>query len=377
MHLISEFLADYTRLKSQKSRLTAIRRFLSFMFPDMRVPMKEGGRVDIGGLEPWAEKYFSSVKAGERDHVNDLKRFKNSLEDLAPMSQHNYFVGAVLFLERNKIILQPDERRRIRRGSPPHQAITADAALTRESIQKILNFSPPQMKALIMVLASSGCRLGEALAIGVSDVDLQADPATVHIPKHLSKNKLPRITYLTSEAAAVLKEWLKYREEYIGKKMGPAIYKTKKEDLRLFPVNVSAVSDMFILSCQKAGLHQADRNTGKATIHLHSFRKWFRSNLVKAGGNAIDMVEILMGHAGYLSRSYVRIPHEDIAIFYKENEHHLFVYPGISDKDRQDMKNLAEQNKALKEELNAMKGIMATFVPQFGHAAVPIYNHTK
>jgi integrase len=216
------------------------------------------------------------------------------------------------------------------------------------------------MRALVVVMLASGIRLGEALAITMENVDLQADPVALHIPARIAKNKLPRTTYLTSEAAGVLREWLGYRAEYLEKKRGRPEYRTPLDDPRVFPFNDSAATDMFILACQKAGLHHTDRNTGKSTIRLHSCRKWFRSNLVKAGGNALDVTEKLMGHAGYLATSYVRLTEAEIQTFYRENEHHLFIFPGTSEKDRGNLKTLAEENAALRERMAVLEKVGAS-----------------
>lgn len=357
---ISEFLADYTREKSRKARITALRRFLSFIYDGIDIPVKEGGRLDLASYEPWAERYLNEVREKKRDHVADLRRFKNSLEDLAPYSSHNYLAGVVMFLEYHKFPLTPDERKRIRRGSPPKQTLTADAALTPEHIQKILTFSPPALKALIMVLASSGLRLGEALALRMSDVDTGTNPVRIYVRKEIAKTKLPRVTFITSETAPVLMDWLKYRPEYIRNKNGPRIYKVLPEnEPRLFPFNIDATEEMFTYAVKKAGLHKVDRNTGKATIHLHSFRKWFRSNLARAGGNASDVSEKLMGHIHGLNPAYVRISPEELARFYQENEHFLFIYRGMSVADREKVKNLADENNALREEIENMKTQLA------------------
>ena len=354
---IESFLKTYSKVKSRQGRSTAIRRWLSYLYPD-RVPVPQPGEpVHMEPYETVAAEYLGEVKAGTRSLVNDLSGFVGSMADMSPMAIHGYTAGAIAFLEFHGFDLAPADRKRIRRRAPPNRAITEDAAITAEGIRKILEFSTPQMRALIMMLASSGCRLGEALQIGVSDLDLDSTPAAVHIRREISKNKLPRITYVTSEAAAVLRVWLKHRPTYIRNKPGPRENRTQADDPRLFPLNDSAASDQFILACKKAGLHEVDRNSGKATVHLHSLRKWFRSNLTKAGGNAIDITERLMGHVGgYLAGSYVRIPEPEVARFYRENEHFLFIAQGtMSEADREKLGTLAEENVRLEKKVSRLE----------------------
>jgi integrase len=359
MKPIADYLKTYNRPKSIQGRSTAVRRFLSYLYPG-EVPVPTPGEpVDLAIYEPVAGRFLEEVKTGKALPVNTLTGFVNSLSEMSPMGQHGYLSGAISFLEYHGIELSPADRKKIKRRAPPNQAITREDALAREQIIKILNHSTMQMKALIMVLCSSGTRLGETLQLTLEDLE-DGDPMALHIPKEISKNKLPRTTYITSEAAGILREWLKYRPEYIGKKKGPREFTTGKDDVRLFPFNDSAATDMFILSLKKAGLYKKDRSTNHASIHLHSLRKWFRSNLVKAGGNALDVTEILMGHAGYLTRAYVRLTDEEIQKFYRENEHHLFIHPGTSEKDREKLETLAEENTRLRERMQAIETATAT-----------------
>ena len=351
---IADFLKTYDRPQSQKTRSSAIRRFLCYIYPELPAP-DPSARIDLPLFEPPAARFIKEVKAGKRSPVNELSGFMNSLGEMSPRGQHSYLSGAITFLEHHGIELSPAERKRIRRRAPKQVTVTEEEVLTREGIIRILNYSPVQMKALIMVMCSSGIRLGEALGITVDDVDLQGDPVALHIPKKIAKNKLPRTTYITSETAKVLREWMAYRAEYLEKKRGRPEYRTPLDDPRVFPFNDSAGTDMFILACQKAKLHHTDRNTGKSTIRLHSCRKWFRSNLVKAGGNALDVTEKLMGHAGYLATSYVRLTEAEIQTFYRENEHYLYIYPGTSDADRENLKSVTEENAKLRKEMEELK----------------------
>jgi len=53
---------------------------------------------------------------------------------------------------------------------------------------------------------------------------------------------------------------------------------------------------------RRAGLDQRDERTKRRLIHVHSTRKFFRSNC----GLPDALVHALMGHTGYLDESYLR-----------------------------------------------------------------------
>ncbi len=72
---------------------------------------------------------------------------------------------------------------------------------------------------------------------------------------------------------------------------------------------------------EHAGLDKRDRNTGYREIHLHTLRKYFRTHMANTCSR--DAVELLLGHAGYLTNSYVRITKEELAKEYKNSMHKL------------------------------------------------------
>jgi len=109
------------------------------------------------------------------------------------------------------------------------------------------------------------------------------------------------------------------------------------------------------------------------TLHLHGFRKYFRTHMVKGenNGNTIDIVESLMGHEGYLSSSYVRLSIDEIEAFYRENEHLLWVYKSRPI-NAEELKRVEQENAQLRvdaarqaEESAAMKRDIEMLVAEF------------
>src|SRR5919204_4402611 len=88
--------------------------------------------------------------------------------------------------------------------------------LDASDIRKILlACNNRRLKAYLLVLASSGLRAVEALAIRLKDIDFSVSPTKIHIRKEYTKTKAARDIYISDEATEYLKQWLdwKYNNE--------------------------------------------------------------------------------------------------------------------------------------------------------------------
>ena len=113
----------------------------------------------------------------------------------------------------------------------------------------------------------------------------------------------------------------------------------------MFPISIQTAITMFYSATSKAGLDQKDRRTNRHLIHIHSLRKFFRSNI----GLDVDMVHALMGHSGYLDDAYVRLDSEEVAESYKKKMHNVSVY-AVEDVE------LRRTTEEQKKEISELKG---------------------
>ena len=94
-------------------------------------------------------------------------------------------------------------------------------------IRKILlSCNNIRLKTLILVLASGGMRVTEALATRYMDLDFSVSPTKIHMRKEYSKTKVGRDVYISDEATNYLKQWLDWKYNNPIKKR-----EFKKEDL--------------------------------------------------------------------------------------------------------------------------------------------------
>ena len=117
------------------------------------------------------------------------------------------------------------------------------------------------------------------------------------------------------------------------------------EDTRLFPFLANTAYYLWKNSLEKSGNGQRDGSTNRRKIHPHVLRKFFRTKLGSV--IPIDVVEVLMGHEGYLTEVYRRYTTEDLSKFYRQGEHVLSVFGAdteeifkMRDELQQDLDNL-------------------------------------
>ena len=78
----------------------------------------------------------------------------------------------------------------------------------------LLSCNNRRLKTLIIVLASGGMRVGEAVATRNMDLDFSISPAKVDIRKEYSKTKVARDVYISEEATSYLKQWLDWNASH-------------------------------------------------------------------------------------------------------------------------------------------------------------------
>jgi len=236
---------------------------------------------------------------------------------LAPKTIATYVMAVVGYYRDHGIVI-PDYRwRNIRRRLlPPARELTFDKAGTVDEWKKILAHMGLKGRSLFLFLLSSGCRIGEALQLKVSDLDLDADPPRAYVrPQYTKGGYGGRIVFMTYEARDAIKEWLKVKDR-LKKRSQPV-----DPDL-IWDMKESTVRYILYRALQKSGLDSKDHTTERYHIHIHSTRKFFRSNC----GLDDALVHALMGHVGYLDRSYLRTDPERAGEQYKSAIPRLTIY---------------------------------------------------
>ncbi|MEN6514479.1 tyrosine-type recombinase/integrase [Methanoculleus sp.] len=325
-------------------------KFLAWVYQEEEV-QRVGRRIDIPHYNDLSLRYLDEYSTPD-EHVALLTDFIEEHRAVyAPKMLNNLKGTVVQFLAANKIFLAQEQVRRIKTGT---RAVTVDRIPDRDEIRAILSHGDLASRAYVLTLISTGMRPSEPLGITWDEVDL--DRGMVSIPAGVAKNNVGRVTFLSGEALEALREFRNYFPKFC-EMVEQQTHGTVIPDRNLlFPISYDAMNARFVLMTEKAGLAERDRTTGRLTIHLHGFRKYFRTHMAKGegAGNTIDIVEALLGHEGYLSTAYVRLTIDEIEAFYRKNEHLLWIYRE-QPYNQEDLTRLERENQILQGELSDIR----------------------
>jgi len=300
--VIESFLQMYSSKNSIHVYKTALKRYFKAL-----------------NVDP--NKYFKE----KRDYEADMKNFFIQIKDSPPKTIKTYLSAVKSFLAENEVDISEKFWRNLKNKINGSRALTMDRIPSNEELKSILTHMDAKGKALFLMLASSGMRIGEALQLKLNDIDLESEPAKVNISGKYTKTGNPRIAFISTEAKEVIKEWFKVRDDYIKAAAGKSHkYKKSVEDNRIFPFLNNTAWCMWKNAVKKAGLDETDKTTNRSKLHPHVLRKYFRTKM--GAVIPVDIVEALMGHEGYLTEVYRRYSQEQLAEFYLKGEDSLTVF---------------------------------------------------
>jgi integrase len=189
-----------TRLKYQKR----LAKFLEYIRlngnteEESRVFAEHGGK-DVN----WA---FSSI----------LKFIQYQLErvnkkEITPATLRNYVKSIKLFCDMADLQIP---WKKITRGLPKERRYAADRAPTIEEIKKIMEYPDRRIKAILLVMASSGIRLGSWDYLKWSNIIpiKRVDKVVAAKIIAYAGEEDEYFSFITPEAYQALEDWMKYRE---------------------------------------------------------------------------------------------------------------------------------------------------------------------
>jgi integrase len=373
MGRIGDFLGLYPKESTKRVYRAGIFDFFDCVYDRKIRKKRKATKEEMEEYERLAEEYF----AEERDYFDDMLRFIAYMNGGPPIGQKAKIAGVKEFLSYYGVEFTQRQLKQLSTKMPKGKTSrTAEKDIDTEMLRKILTHADLKLRALVLTLASSGMRIGEALQIRLSDVDLSKDPGQIVVRGEYTKSGDTRTVFISREAKEALKEWLRIRDQYLrsarNRNRGlveKAEAKEKPvEDDRLFPFSDRNVREMWENALRKASLWNKDSSTNRSQVRIHALRKFFRSQL--ALGCPVDIVEALMGHEGYLTEAYRRYTLKQRAEYYKKAEHLVTISQSQSIEEikkeiRSEMSEVIEQlvleNKELKERLNRIEKAFTAF----------------
>ncbi len=359
MGRLTEFLDNYNNQSTRGGYRSGILAFIKFIYG-----ITDG---DKGRLEELVDQYFDD----SRDHKTDLMKFAVSLQKRPPLSARQVFNQVNEFLSMNDVVITSKDIKRARNKLPKGGVATQEKDMDLETIRSLLAHTDVKGKALILTLASSGMRIGELLTVTLKDIDLDSKPVKINIRGKNTKTGYQRFTFISTEAAQAVKEWLKVRAKYLDASLEKGMHLNGRttakssEDDRLFPFSDNIGNQLFEQVVKSAELFERDETTNRMTLHIHMFRKFFLSQLSLKAPK--EIAEALAGHQGYLTSSYRRYTEAQLAERYLEAEYLVTIQ---TPKDLQEiesefkakmqdhtdiLESIVKKNLRLEEDLNKLK----------------------
>ena len=346
---ISGFLATYSKKNTVKNYRTGIYHFLDHTYWKVRTG-RNATKKDAENYEKLNARYFTE----DRDYLDDLVRFIAEQSGKPPATIKGRVAGVKEWMTYHEVEFTTRELKTLKNKMPKARtAWSIEEDMTTEVLKKILAHMDERGRALILTLASSGIRIGEALNVKIGDLKLESEPAEIVVRGEYTKSGETRVVFISKEAEAGLEEWLKVRDSYLKSSInrnkgliekGDAKPKQMNDD-RIFPFSDAVVREMWSRTLTKAGLFERDTTTGRLTLRIHGMRKFFRSQL--ALSCPVDIVEALMGHEGYLTNAYRRYTKKQMGEYYLKGEHHLTIF---------ESGDLREIQESLRDTQMAMSG---------------------
>ncbi len=267
-HAISYLKAKYRRNLSPRTLLASaysVRLFLLFLEKNGRRNILDLSRQDI-------EAYVEH----EQDRGLKVLSIKSRLVSLYAFL--NFLVKSDVL---PPIILERKIRIKIPSSLP--RAIAFD-----DLTQFLSGISEIRDRALIMLLLRTGMRIGELLALQVTDINLDEQKICIYIGE---KNARGRVVYFCDDAKEALLAWLRMRDP----EAGPLFYGRNGQ-----PLSYAGARKLFLKHLKKSGL-------ATKGYSIHQLRHTFATELLNVGMR-LEVLQQLLGHSTIeMTRHYARL----------------------------------------------------------------------
>jgi integrase len=312
-----------------------------------------------------------------------------------PNTIRHFIMTARNFLEYHDIEISPRKfKLRIRL---PKAVVRRKEAIGKEEIREILlKCSDIKLKTYVMLLAATGMRATEALALRHKDFDFDTDDnkngqAFVRIRGEFTKTRTDRYVFLTKELVSQCKAWIDFKHrrrritkvvnsnsssnrneggdvsgcksvsQWVEPKPTPddllfSVSRKSKKSIQALYVNMS---DDFAKTLDRIGFgNREDGNERRREITFHSFRRFVKTTISDLGYQ--DFSEWFIGHAG--STYWRKKDSEKVELFRKIEPYLTFLdITGLESKGA-DMETKTEQvmaeNLSLKQQVDELYRVL-------------------
>ena len=225
----------------------------------------------------------------------------------------NYMNSIKAFYRINDVTLNIYK---IEKLMPERLKANRDRAYTRAEIGKMLAIADERMKVVILLMASSGVRMGPIPDLKIKSLD--ENKLTVY-----ENTKEEYFTFITPECQNAISEYLEFRKRYGEEITSDSWLLRQQFDLR----NPGKPNKIYHKTMQghvrrmmvKSGIRQnGEKYKRQEIMTSHGFRKFFTTQLINAKTNS-EIREMLLGHKIGLASAYYRPTPDEMFAEYEKS----------------------------------------------------------
>jgi integrase len=207
--------------------------------------------------------------------------------------------------------------KKIGKFMPEYKKKRTDKPYTHSQIEKLLEISDERMRCVILILASSGIRLGAVPSLRLKDLDNQK--LTVY-----SGDREEYFTFITAECKKAIDNYLDMRLRY-GEKLTDDSYLIREQfDVRCpgkpKAYNRKSIQTKLYDLCKRAGIDKKDIPL------VHGFRKFFTGQLINSNVRSEARLK-LEGHSIGITDHYWRPTEQEMYFEYEKAVDNLTIDP--------------------------------------------------
>jgi integrase len=208
-----------------------------------------------------------------------------------------------------------------------------DRGYTHEEIRKILDFSDQRIRTALLILASTGIRIGALYSLSIHDLEKFDDVYKITV---YSGDKEEYFAFCTPEAANEIDTYLDFRKRHGEKLTRDSFLLVKRFNVNLKidgfkgkPFGKRSLQVILEDYIKNSGLREIDHvnpHKRKEVPILHGFRKFFTTQLISSKINP-EIREMLLGHKIGLASCYYRPTVEEMYEEYSKAIDNLTIDP--------------------------------------------------
>jgi len=250
-------------------------------------------------LDDFVELDNKTIEKHVMMYIIELKKIVN------PNTVPTYLTPVRSFLIMNDVLLN---WKKIQKFFPNRVKLTGQSAYSTEDVQKMLNVTTKLYnKALIHVLASTGCRVGAIGQIKMKNIrDVEHGCKMIKI---YAGDIEEYTTFLTPEASYAVDQLIKQRKSKGEDITDESFLFNKKRYKSLGRVSASMIIKRITVKANIRG----EKHDGRYNVQIcHGFRKRFNTILKQNNEVNDNAIEKMMGHRNGLDGTYLQITDEEL-----------------------------------------------------------------